>query len=157
MTPEKARHQTSDVCPLYPAYASPCTSRFPTQNSRPGGSLVLPRKTLAFSTSCRFIPAHEFPLSTSAPNDNIHVTAAERYCESGLQAKVLSRATEAAIGASRESPKDRTAPVSTRASGISLVPAYLSTETRSGRCVAYPAGKGSKSIRRIAVNHRFGR
>src|SRR5207245_11399109 len=64
--------------PTYPpVYASPCTSRCPAQNSGPSGSLLLPRKTLAFSTSCRFIPAHEFPLSTSRPIRNIRLTAAE--------------------------------------------------------------------------------
>jgi len=42
-------------------YASPGTSRHLTQNSRPSGSLPLSRKTLPFSASCRFIPAHEFP------------------------------------------------------------------------------------------------
>ena len=41
-----------------PVYASPCTSRCPTQNSGPSGSLLLPRRTLAFPASCRFIPAH---------------------------------------------------------------------------------------------------
>ena len=46
-------------------YASPGTSRHLTQNSRPSGSLPLSRKTLAFSASCRFIPAHEFPFWTS--------------------------------------------------------------------------------------------
>ena len=42
-------------------YASPGTSRHLTQNSRPSGSLPLSRKTLPFSASCRFIPAHGFP------------------------------------------------------------------------------------------------
>jgi hypothetical protein len=41
-----------------PVYASPCTSRYPTQNSGPSGSLLLSRRTLAFPASCRFIPAH---------------------------------------------------------------------------------------------------
>jgi hypothetical protein len=36
----------------------PCTSRCPTQNSGPSGSLVLSRKNFAFSVSCRFSPAH---------------------------------------------------------------------------------------------------
>src|SRR5271165_6939630 len=45
--------------PTYPpVYASPCTSRYPTQNSGPSGSLLLSRKNFAFSASCRFIPAH---------------------------------------------------------------------------------------------------
>jgi hypothetical protein len=41
-----------------PVYASPYTSRCPTQNSGPSGSLLLSRRTLAFPASCRFIPAH---------------------------------------------------------------------------------------------------
>jgi hypothetical protein len=44
-----------------PVYASPPTSRSATQNSGPSGSLLLSRKTLSFSTSCRFIPAHREP------------------------------------------------------------------------------------------------
>src|SRR6266480_2986644 len=45
--------------PTYsPVYASSCTSRCPTQNSGPSGSLVLSRKNFAFSASCRFSPAH---------------------------------------------------------------------------------------------------
>src|SRR5271163_3594183 len=43
-----------------PVYASPHTSRCATQNSRPSGSLLLSRRTLAFPASCRFIPAHCF-------------------------------------------------------------------------------------------------
>src|SRR5208282_3038828 len=42
-------------------YASLCTSRCPAQNSRPSGSLLLPRKALSSSTSDRFIPAHWLP------------------------------------------------------------------------------------------------
>jgi hypothetical protein len=41
-----------------PVYASPHTSRCATPNSRPSGSLLLSRRTLAFPASCRFIPAH---------------------------------------------------------------------------------------------------
>jgi hypothetical protein len=41
-----------------PVYASPNTSRCATQNSGPSGSLLLPRRTLPFPASCRFIPAH---------------------------------------------------------------------------------------------------
>jgi hypothetical protein len=41
-----------------PVYASPCTSRYPTQNSGPSGSLLLSRRTLPFPASCRFSPAH---------------------------------------------------------------------------------------------------
>src|SRR5208283_3601951 len=43
---------------LSPVYASHYTSRCNTQNSGPSGSLLLPRRTLSFPTSCRFIPAH---------------------------------------------------------------------------------------------------
>src|SRR5260370_3951408 len=47
----------------YPArlssvYASLSTSRYPAQDSRPSGSLLLSRKELSSSASCRFIPAH---------------------------------------------------------------------------------------------------
>src|SRR5215470_15863255 len=45
--------------PTYsPVYASPCTSRCPTQNSGPSGSLLLSREKFSFSASHRFIPAH---------------------------------------------------------------------------------------------------
>ncbi len=48
--------------PTYaPVYTSLCISRCPAQNSGPSGSLPLSREILAFSTSCRFISAHEFP------------------------------------------------------------------------------------------------
>jgi len=43
-------------------YASLCTSRYPAQNSRPSGSLLLSRKALSSSTSDRFIPAHWLPV-----------------------------------------------------------------------------------------------
>src|SRR5664280_1168384 len=43
---------------LSPVYASQYTSRCITQNSGPSGSLLLPRRTLSFPTSCRFSPAH---------------------------------------------------------------------------------------------------
>jgi hypothetical protein len=39
-------------------YASLSTSRYPAQDSRPSGSLLLSRKALSSSASCRFIPAH---------------------------------------------------------------------------------------------------
>ncbi len=51
-----------------------------------------------------------FPFSFSGPTDNVHLTAADRNCQSGLQCKVLPRATEMAIGASRENPKGRNCP-----------------------------------------------
>src|SRR5262249_48633728 len=45
--------------PTYsPVYASPCTSRCPTQNSGPSGSLLLSREASSSSASCRFSPAH---------------------------------------------------------------------------------------------------
>jgi hypothetical protein len=45
--------------PTYsPVYASSCTSRCPTQNSGPSGSLVLSREASSASASCRFSPAH---------------------------------------------------------------------------------------------------
>src|SRR5450759_3833750 len=54
-----ASFRSSIAHPTYsPVYASPCTSRYPTQNSGPSGSLLLPRKNFLFSASCRFIPAH---------------------------------------------------------------------------------------------------
>ena len=54
-----ASFRSSIAHPAYsPVYASPCTSRYPTQNSGPSGSLLLTRKNFAFSASCRFIPAH---------------------------------------------------------------------------------------------------
>src|SRR6266851_1440928 len=43
---------------LSSVYASLCTSRYPAQDSRPSGSLLLSRKALSSSASCRFIPAH---------------------------------------------------------------------------------------------------
>jgi hypothetical protein len=39
----------------------------------------------------------EFPLLTFGPTDRIHLAAAERNCQSGLQCKVLPRATEGAL------------------------------------------------------------
>src|SRR5216683_8327644 len=43
---------------LSSVYASLGTSRYPAQDSRPSGSLLLSRKELSSSASCRFIPAH---------------------------------------------------------------------------------------------------
>jgi hypothetical protein len=52
-------------------------------------------------------------------------------------------------------PEAATAPLSTHASDTFPAPASLVTETQSGRRLAYPAGKGSKSIRRtIAADSR---
>src|SRR3984893_267959 len=54
-----ASFRSSIAHPAYsPVYASPCTSRYPTQNSGPSGSLLLTRKNFPFSASCRFSPAH---------------------------------------------------------------------------------------------------
>ena len=44
------------------------------------------------------------------PTQKILLTAAQCHCESSLQCKVLSRATEGAIGASRENLKGRNRP-----------------------------------------------
>src|SRR5215472_12085298 len=57
-----ARFRSSIAQPACaPVYASPSTSRQAMQNSGPSGSLLLSRKTLSFSTSCRFIPALRDP------------------------------------------------------------------------------------------------
>ena len=54
-----ASFRSSIAQPTYPpVYASLCTSRYPTQNSGPSGSLLLSREALSSSTPCRFIPAH---------------------------------------------------------------------------------------------------
>ena len=54
-----ASFRSSIAHPTYsPVYASPCTSRYPTQNSGPSGSLLLTRENFSFSASCRFSPAH---------------------------------------------------------------------------------------------------
>ena len=61
--------RSSIAQPTYtPVYASPCSSRNTTQNSGPSGSLLLPRKNLSFSTSCRFIPAHGYRHLASNPD-----------------------------------------------------------------------------------------
>src|SRR5438309_9779014 len=45
-----ASFRSSIAHPTYsPVYASPCTSRYPTQNSGPSGSLLLTRKNFPFS------------------------------------------------------------------------------------------------------------
>jgi hypothetical protein len=50
--------RSSIAQPTYPpVYASPCTSRYPTQNSGPSGSLVLSRRVSSTPASYRFIPA----------------------------------------------------------------------------------------------------
>src|ERR1700730_1568747 len=43
---------------LSSVYASLNTSRYPAHDSRPSGSLLLSRKELSSSASCRFSPAH---------------------------------------------------------------------------------------------------
>src|SRR5258708_29044928 len=50
---------------LSSVYASLSTSRYPAQDSRPSGSLLLSRKELSSSASCRFIPAHRKVLITA--------------------------------------------------------------------------------------------
>src|SRR5215472_16217934 len=62
-----ARFRSSIAQPACtPVYASPSASQQPTQNSGPSGSLLLSRKTLSFSTSCRFIPALRDPEDASS-------------------------------------------------------------------------------------------
>jgi hypothetical protein len=54
-----ASFRSSIAQPTYPpVYASPCTSRYATQNSGPSGSLVLARRASSTPASYRFIPAH---------------------------------------------------------------------------------------------------
>ena len=69
-----------------------------------------------------------------------------------MQCKVLSLATESAIRASREKPQ-RTQPLLFRPVFPTLcrLPASLLAEIRSGRRLAYPAGKGSEAIRRTML------
>src|SRR5215471_18552533 len=60
-----ASFRSSMSLPTYTSvYASPDTSRCPTQNSRPSGSLLLSREAFPTSASDRFIPAHPSPLRT---------------------------------------------------------------------------------------------
>ncbi len=53
---------------LSSVYASLGTSRYPAQDSRPSGSLLLSRKALSSFTPCRFSPAHCKRLLTSTDN-----------------------------------------------------------------------------------------
>jgi hypothetical protein len=55
---------------LSSVYASLCTSRYPVQDSRPSRSLLLSRKELSSSASCRFSPAHRNRLAATSA---IHV------------------------------------------------------------------------------------
>jgi hypothetical protein len=50
---------------LSSVYASLSTSRYPAQDSRPSGSLLLSRKELSSSASCRFSPAHRKRLTAT--------------------------------------------------------------------------------------------
>src|ERR1700738_4655842 len=52
---------------LSSVYASLSTSRYPAQDSRPSGSLLLSREALSSSASCRFIPAHRNALFAQFP------------------------------------------------------------------------------------------
>ena len=63
-----ARFRSSIPSPPIPLFTLRCyTSRCPTQNSGPSGSLLLSREDLSSSASCRFIPAQpEFCLLNSA-------------------------------------------------------------------------------------------
>jgi len=69
--------------PTYtPVYASQYTSRCITQNSGPSGSLLLPRRTLSFPTSCRFIPAHRVGLlPTTIHEEPIYGMVCGASCE----------------------------------------------------------------------------
>src|SRR5258708_6899963 len=58
---------------LSSVYASLGTSRYPAQDSRPSGSLLLSRKELSSSASCRFIPAHCNSCVVSFGDDLRHV------------------------------------------------------------------------------------
>jgi hypothetical protein len=54
-----ASFRSSIAHPTYsPVYASSCTSRYPTQNSGPSGSLLLTRENFAFSASSRLFRKH---------------------------------------------------------------------------------------------------
>jgi hypothetical protein len=54
-----ASFRSSIAQPAYsPVYASLCTSRYPTQNSGPSGSLLLSRGVSSTPASYRFSPAH---------------------------------------------------------------------------------------------------
>ena len=64
-----ASFRSSIAQPTYPpVYASLCTSRYPTQNSGPSGSLLLSRGVSTTPASYRFIPAHCNGLVTSTIN-----------------------------------------------------------------------------------------
>src|ERR1039457_1834900 len=54
-----ASFRSSIAHPTYPLFTLRCAPHgTPAQNSGPSGSLLLTRKALSSSTSCRFIPAH---------------------------------------------------------------------------------------------------
>jgi hypothetical protein len=66
-----ASFRSSIAQPTYPpVYASLCTSRYPTQNSGPSGSLVPSRRVSSTPASYRFSPAHgnrDFATTTHSP------------------------------------------------------------------------------------------
>jgi hypothetical protein len=68
---------------LSSVYASLSTSRYPAQDSRPSGSLLLSRKELSSSASCRFIPAHCKRLLTTVMLTNLRRHAKKSRPEIG--------------------------------------------------------------------------
>jgi hypothetical protein len=61
----------------------------------------MPKDSRAFAIcDLRFAIKPEFPLWAFCPTDEIHLTTAERNCQSGLQCQVLPPPTEWPIGAS---------------------------------------------------------
>lgn len=86
------------------------------------------------------------------PAQKILLTAAQYNCESGLEWKALSRATEGAIRASREDAKGRNRPSFDPGFRHFAAPlASLFAKIRSGRRLAYPAGRGGEAIRRTVL------
>ena len=79
--------------PTYsPVYASSCTSRCPTQNSGPSGSLVLPREASSASASCRFSPAHCNGDFSSTINRRGCLSVSRRRCRSGSYSNPMALA-----------------------------------------------------------------
>jgi hypothetical protein len=66
---------------LSSVYASLSTSRYPAQDSRPSGSLLLSRKELSSSASCRFSPAHCKCLVTTVMNAIARVCTKLRWAQ----------------------------------------------------------------------------
>jgi len=85
---------------------------------------------------CAWTPSSGISIIHFPPTDNILLTATGRNCQSGLQCRVLPRAAQGVILASPENPKDRTCPLSPRASDTFPASASLVTEIRSDQRVA---------------------